>query len=139
MTKYFHYSLFQLFDLVRTDEGAGKKIDLAPLIAFVEKSRRFLSPELLWKLYFEVAQVAERACQFDISRMQYSHAYTAMAAQPTSRNLVWRILLGGARMELARGDSRTAFRSMQAAYQSVKETQAKSGNEGLQNHLRTMV
>lgn len=58
-----------------------------------------LSNELIWKFYFEVAQMEERCGSFTASAAAY-----ASSVSHCPPNLRWKIWLSGARMELLRND-----------------------------------
>jgi len=72
---------------------------------FIEKAVRNLSPELVWKLYCEVAYLFERA-------KDLVNARKALVASErhAPQNLYWKIWLLGARVELSCGDPLIARR-----------------------------
>ncbi|KAL6063314.1 Tetratricopeptide repeat domain containing protein [Balamuthia mandrillaris] len=61
--------------------------------------------ELVWKIYFEAAQIEERAGNIEQSRNAFK--LSALNCPP---NLIWKVWIGGARMELAIGNLATARR-----------------------------
>ena len=63
--------------------------------ALVERGVRSISKDLVWKLWFEAAQVEERAGNLSRSRAAYVQSVRACAP-----NLRWKVWLGGARTEL---------------------------------------
>ena len=76
------------------DTGLDRE-QLAVLIALVERGVRSISKDLVWKLWFEAAQVEERAGNLSRSRAAYVQSVRACAP-----NLRWKVWLGGARTEL---------------------------------------
>ena len=68
--------------------------------ALVERGVRSISKDLVWKLWFEAAQVEERAGNLSRSRAAYVQSVRACAP-----NLRWKVWLGGARTELCHGST----------------------------------
>lgn len=62
---------------------------------FVERSLQSLSPELVWKFHLEVAQFYESAGDAKAARRSLG-----LSARSCPQNLLWRVWLAGARMEL---------------------------------------
>lgn len=69
---------------------------MAATRAHVERGVRHISKDLVWKLWFESAQVEERSGQLLRSRAAYVKSVAACAP-----NLRWKVWLGGARTELS--------------------------------------
>lgn len=65
---------------------------------FVERSLQSLSPELIWKFHLEVAQFYEYAGDAKSARR-----FLGLSAHTCPQNLLWRVWLAGARMELFMG------------------------------------
>jgi tetratricopeptide (TPR) repeat protein len=83
----------------------------------VERAMRSISKELVWKIYFEAAQVEERASNLQLARTAY-----VQSVYHCPENLRWKVWLGGARMEL-NCDSLDTARSL--LYRSLAEVPAK--------------
>jgi la-related protein 1 len=64
--------------------------------AHVERGVRHISKDLVWKLWFEAAQVEERSGQLSRARAAYVKSVATCAP-----NLRWKVWLGGARTELS--------------------------------------
>ena len=62
--------------------------------SLVERGVRHISKDLVWKLWFESAQVEERAGFLHKSRAAYVKSVGTCAA-----NLRWKVWLGGARTD----------------------------------------
>jgi tetratricopeptide (TPR) repeat protein/type II secretory pathway pseudopilin PulG len=71
--------------------------------ALVDRGVKHISKDLVWKLWFECAQVEERAGHLQRARMAYVKSVANCAA-----NLRWKVWLGGARTELCHGQFETA-------------------------------
>lgn len=69
---------------------------MAATRAHVERGVRHISKDLVWKLWFESAQVEERNGQLLRSRAAYAKSVATCAP-----NLRWKVWLGGARTELS--------------------------------------
>ena len=61
----------------------------------IQRATKVISKELVWKVYFESAQLEERACEYDNARAAY-----VQSILHCPKNLRWKVWLGGARMEL---------------------------------------
>eukprot|EP01063_Lacrimia_lanifica_P033038 TRINITY_DN5777_c0_g1_i1.p1 TRINITY_DN5777_c0_g1~~TRINITY_DN5777_c0_g1_i1.p1 ORF type:complete len:865 (+),score=325.35 TRINITY_DN5777_c0_g1_i1:84-2678(+) len=105
----------------------GCRVDLRPLYAYVERCKKFLCPDLVWRLDFEVAQAEERAGYYEASRVSFAEAYTK--CQSKVPNLKWKVMLCGARMEIARNDLPKAFALLLAAYKQNQPTPQEEVNK----------
>eukprot|EP01059_Diplonema_ambulator_P017393 TRINITY_DN2938_c0_g4_i4.p1 TRINITY_DN2938_c0_g4~~TRINITY_DN2938_c0_g4_i4.p1 ORF type:complete len:592 (+),score=174.84 TRINITY_DN2938_c0_g4_i4:129-1904(+) len=110
----------KLFDLADSQEQEYT-IDLSPIHDFRKEVKDEMCAELVWKLHFEVAQAEERAALYKPARKSFS-----MAFQACLPNLKWKVLVGGARMELARGNHEVAFKTLKSAYSILDNTQHKT-------------
>ena len=130
----------QLFHLVAEGYRVPlREVNLSALTDFVAYASTNLSSELIWRLHYEIAQAQERASHYTAARKSYTSAYLSMVKYSTStKHLQWKVLIGGARLELARGQKDTAFRSLQAAYHLCK-TQGSPQNEALQAQNKNLV
>eukprot|EP01125_Pyxidicula_operculata_P020859 TRINITY_DN7835_c0_g1_i2.p1 TRINITY_DN7835_c0_g1~~TRINITY_DN7835_c0_g1_i2.p1 ORF type:complete len:910 (+),score=161.15 TRINITY_DN7835_c0_g1_i2:140-2869(+) len=81
----------------------------------VEEGVPHLSKELVWKIYFELAQIEERKG----NREKCNRAYVQSVLNCPSKNLVWKIWLGGARTELHRNNIDAARKLLVRALQTV--------------------
>jgi len=81
----------------------------------VEEAVPNLSKELVWKIYFELAQIEERRNNY---KACYK-AYVQSVLNCPSRNLIWKIWLGGARTELHKGNIDAARKLLIRALQNV--------------------
>jgi len=88
--------------------------NLAPVRDLVEKASKAVSKELTWKLFFEAAQVEERAGNLAAARASY-----VQSIRSCPDNLLWKIWLGGARTELGCGNVDTARKLQQRALELV--------------------
>ena len=79
--------------------------------SLVERGVRHISKDLVWKLWFECAQVEERHGNLLRSRAAYVRS---VAACPP--NLRWKVWLGGARTELAHRHFGTSVALLERAY-----------------------
>jgi len=70
-------------------------IDLTRVRDAIHRAVKSISKELVWKVYFENAQIEERAGNIEAARQAY--IMSALHALP---NLRWKVWLGGARTEL---------------------------------------
>ena len=61
----------------------------------VDRGVKHISKDLVWKLWFECAQVEERNGHLQRARIAYMHSVATCAS-----NLRWKVWLGGARTEL---------------------------------------
>lgn len=69
--------------------------DLSQTREIVERAIKFIPKELKWKIYYEAAQIEDRAGNLELSRQAY---VKSVAHCPT--NLLWKVWLAGARTEL---------------------------------------
>ncbi|KAH3765355.1 Pre-mRNA-splicing factor CLF1 [Pelomyxa schiedti] len=82
------------FSALRIHEKISKG-NLEKTRQIVERAVQQISKELVWKIYFEAAQIEDRAGNIDKARDMYVRAvYTC------PENLLWKVWLGGARTEL---------------------------------------
>jgi len=84
--------------------------------AVVESALPQLSSELVWKLYFELAQIHHRKNQIFECRSSYAKAVVSC-----QDNLVWKIWLGGARTELQENNYDISRKLLIRAHQEVPE------------------
>ena len=88
--------------------------------ALVDRGVKHISKDLIWKLWFECAQVEERAGHLQRARAAYVRSVANCAA-----NLRWKVWLGGARTELCHGQYATAQALLERAYaESPPKTRA---------------
>jgi len=88
------------FCALRLYECTSPKFELmAATRRLVERGVRNISKDLVWKLWFESAQVEERNGQLARSRAAYVKSVATCAP-----NLRWKVWLGGARTELCHGE-----------------------------------
>eukprot|EP00667_Euglena_gracilis_P000456 EG_transcript_456 len=80
----------------------------------VQRAVQSISRELVWKVYFESAQIEERAGNIVAARQAY--VLSAMHALP---NLRWKVWLGGARTELNCDNIETARQLLDRALTEV--------------------
>ena len=103
----------QLGNLVDTPDPHSN-ISLGSLLEFVTECRQHLCHELIWKLCYEAAQAAERTGHYEDARTWFSASFTECPP-----NLQYKVLIGGARMELSfphKSGLRVAFYALAAAY-----------------------
>ena len=117
---------------------------------FVERSLQSLSPELVWKFHLEVAQFYESAGDAKAARRSLG-----LSARSCPQNLLWRVWLAGARMELfmkggekaskatSSGSSKTQVVAKEAKNTSPSATSAvqaqSSGEEQIKVSRRLLV
>ncbi|KAH3762549.1 Pre-mRNA-splicing factor CLF1 [Pelomyxa schiedti] len=82
------------FSALRIHEKISKG-NLEKTRLIVERAVQQISKELVWKIYFEAAQIEDRAGNCEKARDMYVHAVFSCP-----ENLLWKIWLGGARTEL---------------------------------------
>uniref|UniRef100_A0A6T8Z5T3 Uncharacterized protein n=1 Tax=Haptolina ericina TaxID=156174 RepID=A0A6T8Z5T3_9EUKA len=78
----------------------------------VERGVRHISKDLVWKLWFESAQVEERNNHLQRSRAAYVKSVNTCAA-----NLRWKVWLGGARTELCHREFQVSQDLLERAYE----------------------
>uniref|UniRef100_A0A6B2KYS8 Pre-mRNA-splicing factor Syf1/CRNKL1-like C-terminal HAT-repeats domain-containing protein n=1 Tax=Arcella intermedia TaxID=1963864 RepID=A0A6B2KYS8_9EUKA len=105
------------FLAIKLEERLGKDFTKR-----VEEAVPNLSKELVWKIYFELAQIEERKGNFK----NCYKAYVQSVLNCPSRNLVWKVWLGGARTELHKGNidasRKLLFRALQNVPSKMKAT-----------------
>eukprot|EP01006_Ploeotia_vitrea_P028406 TRINITY_DN61110_c0_g1_i1.p1 TRINITY_DN61110_c0_g1~~TRINITY_DN61110_c0_g1_i1.p1 ORF type:complete len:1465 (-),score=160.58 TRINITY_DN61110_c0_g1_i1:327-4721(-) len=74
---------------------AAIPVELSKVRETINRAVKNISRELVWKVYFEKAQIEERAQNIENARTAY-----VMAALNCLPNLRWKVWLGGARTEL---------------------------------------
>ena len=79
--------------------------------ALVDRGVRHISKDLIWKLWFECAQVEERNGHLQRSRTAYVRSVANCAA-----NLRWKVWLGGARTEVCHGQFDVAQALLERAF-----------------------
>ena len=101
------------FCALRLQECTSQKHDLMRATrTLVERGVRHISKDLVWKLWFESAQVEERAGFLHRSRAAYVKSVGTCAA-----NLRWKVWLGGARTELCHQQIETSQALLERAYE----------------------
>eukprot|EP00668_Euglena_longa_P003803 GGOE01004460.1.p1 GENE.GGOE01004460.1~~GGOE01004460.1.p1 ORF type:complete len:1251 (-),score=281.32 GGOE01004460.1:762-3953(-) len=88
--------------------------DLSRVRDAVQRAVQSISRELVWKVFFESAQIEERAGNIAAARQAY--VLSAMHALP---NLRWKVWLGGARTELNYDNIETARQLLDRALVEV--------------------
>lgn len=101
------------FCALRLYECTSSKSDLLKATRnLVERGVRHISKDLVWKLWFESAQVEERNGNLLRSRAAYVKSVATCAA-----NLRWKVWLGGARTELCSKEFTNAQALLERAFQ----------------------
>jgi tetratricopeptide (TPR) repeat protein len=80
----------------------------------IAEAQKHISRELLWKSYFELAQLEEKQMNFQACRRAY-----ADCVEHCPQNLLWKVWLAGARMELHAQQLETARKLLQRAKSDV--------------------
>jgi len=88
--------------------------DLNKVRDIAAKAISSISKELVWKVYFEMAQIEDRAGNFTLARQNYVKAVDA-----APDNLLWKVWLGGARTELNAGCYESARKLLTRALNEV--------------------
>jgi la-related protein 1 len=109
------------FCALRLYESTSRPPDLVRATrALVDRGVKHISKDLVWKLWFECAQVEERNGHLQRARTAYVRSVANCAA-----NLRWKVWLGGARTELCHGQFETAHALLERAYaESPPKTRA---------------
>ena len=109
------------FCALRLYESISPPADLVRATrALVDRGVKHISKDLVWKLWFECAQVEERTGHLQRARSAYVRSVANCAA-----NLRWKVWLGGARTELCHGQFDTAHALLERAYsESPPKTRA---------------
>lgn len=81
------FGAFRLYEKMKVDDETLREA--------INTAVRVISKELIWKVYFEAAQIEERKGLFDKARLDF-----VQSVRHCPRNLKWKVWLGGARMEL---------------------------------------
>ena len=92
----------------------NKSAVLSKISETIDKAIRSISKELVWKLYFEGAQILERACDLAQARVFYVNA-----VQQCPSNLLWKVWLGGAKTELNQGNISVSRKLLKRALKEV--------------------
>ena len=88
--------------------------------ALVDRGVKHISKDLIWKLWFECAQVEERNGNLQRARSAYVRSVANCAS-----NLRWKVWLGGARTELCHGEFEVSQQLLERAYnESPPKTRA---------------
>ena len=99
--------------------------------ALVDRGVKHISKDLIWKLWFECAQVEERNGHLQRARSAYVRSVANCAA-----NLRWKVWLGGARTELCHGQFETARALLDRAFaESPPKTRALAPHLATLGHL----
>ncbi|EGG18811.1 hypothetical protein DFA_02550 [Cavenderia fasciculata] len=85
--------------------------------ATVDRARQSVSREVTWKVYFEAAQIEERANHLGLARAAY-----VKSVELCPENLLWKVWLGGSRTEL-NADNINVARKL--VFRALKEVPAK--------------
>jgi len=109
------------FCALRLHECTASKGDLLRATRqLVERGVRHISKDLVWKLWFESAQVEERNGNLQRARAAYVKSVATCAA-----NLRWKVWLGGARTELCHSQFAVSQALLEQAYkESPPKTRA---------------
>jgi tetratricopeptide (TPR) repeat protein len=86
--------LYEKLALIES-ENNGKKIDLTKVMDCIQRAVDNISKELIWKVWFESAQIEERAGNLESARKSYTKSVISCM-----KNLRWKIWLAGSRTEL---------------------------------------
>lgn len=95
-------------------KSKDQKVDLEPIRECLQRAVQNISKELIWKVYFEQAQIEERAGNVDLSRKSYCRS--VVASMP---NLRWKVWLAGSRTELNQNNISTARTLLNRALEEV--------------------
>jgi len=94
------FSALRLHEKIARDKaGDDGKSDLSEVHSTVKKATRSISKELQWKIYFEAAQIEDRAGNLEEARKFYVFA-VSHCPQP----LLWKVWMQGAKTELQHGN-----------------------------------
>lgn len=88
--------------------------DLTQTRETVQRAIKSISKELTWKVYFEAAQIEERA-----GNSQRGHDYYVQSVMACQENLLWKVWLGGARSELNQDNISVARKLLDRSLESV--------------------
>uniref|UniRef100_A0A7S4M9K9 Uncharacterized protein n=1 Tax=Vannella robusta TaxID=1487602 RepID=A0A7S4M9K9_9EUKA len=83
------------FSALRLNEKLAENGDVSAMHETIERAVKSISKELIWKLYFEAAQIEERA-----GNIQESREFYVKSVSYCPENLLWKVWMGGARTEL---------------------------------------
>jgi len=103
------FSALRLHEKTAIPNATGSSIE-----ELVERAVKYISKELIWKLYNEAAQMEDRATHIDAARRYY-----VKAVQHCPPNLVWKVWMAGARTELNYNHVEQARQLLQRALQEV--------------------
>lgn len=98
----------------RPSSRNSNEVDLSAIEETIEEAMKCISRELIWKLYFEAAQIYERAHSLERARAYYVHSVSYCP-----NNLLWKVWLGGARTELNFGNVTIARKLLKRALREV--------------------
>jgi len=102
------------FSALRLNEKLSENGDVSSMHDTIERAVKSISKELVWKLYFEAAQIEERAGNIQSSRDFYVKSVTYCP-----ENLLWKVWMGGARTELNFDNIDTARKLLKRALKEV--------------------
>ena len=106
------------FCALRLYESTSRPQDLVRATrALVDRGVKHISKDLVWKLWFECAQVEERNGHLQRARTAYVRSVANCAA-----NLRWKVWLGGARTELCHGKFDVAQALLERAFTESPRT-----------------
>lgn len=91
-----------------------EKVAQEKLRPTLQAATELLLKDLKWKVYFEAAQVEDRAGRLEEARRAY-----VRAAEFCPANLEWKVWFGGSRTELAAGNTEAARMLIERALQCV--------------------
>lgn len=100
--------------IARAAAAATGRSDLSAVHAAVKKATRSISKELQWKIFFEAAQIEDRAGHLGDSRKFY-----VLAVSHCPQPLLWKVWMRGAKTELNHGNIDIARLLLQRALQEV--------------------
>ena len=102
------------FCAIRLHEKLSKGNLEVVLADLIEKATKSISKELVWKLYFEAAQIMERDGNIQVAREHY-----VKAVEFCPENLLWKVWVGGSKTELYQGNVTVARNILKRALSEV--------------------
>lgn len=101
------------FSALRLQEKLQRN-DKQSIQSRIEEAKKSISKELIWKLYYEAAQMEERAGHLDECREYY-----VLAVSYCPSNLLWKVWMSGARTELNHDNISIARKLLKRALREV--------------------
>eukprot|EP00339_Tiarina_fusa_P000679 CAMPEP_0116999280 /NCGR_PEP_ID=MMETSP0472-20121206/2044_1 /TAXON_ID=693140 ORGANISM="Tiarina fusus, Strain LIS" /NCGR_SAMPLE_ID=MMETSP0472 /ASSEMBLY_ACC=CAM_ASM_000603 /LENGTH=915 /DNA_ID=CAMNT_0004698659 /DNA_START=98 /DNA_END=2845 /DNA_ORIENTATION=- len=102
------------FSALRLNEKLSENGDVSSMHGTIERAVKSISKELIWKLYFEAAQIEERA-----GNIQDSREFYVKSVSYCPDNLLWKVWMGGARTELNYNNIEIARKLLKRALKEV--------------------